>query len=102
MNKTNKQIKDRKPGLYVKSKEEIIKWLEDKGYDKTRSGDYYREEYLDFASSMFDYCGEKINSNTKEFIYNDTEYYTEYGFFWLPEWLEEVAEKTWSKTNEQN
>lgn len=76
----------REPGLYVKSKNEIIKWLKANGYKRLDNG------FVDsncknwgFHDDMFDYCGKKINvKKNSEKLFEDEKY------IWLPEWLEEV------------
>jgi len=81
----------REPGLYVKSKDEIVKWLKSNGYIEYITGYVHREiDNCGFSNKMFDYCGKKINSNSTEGEGN----YFDYGFFWLPEWLEEVPGKS--------
>jgi len=64
--------------IRVKKASEIVKWLEDNGYNIDTYGDW-KPPYVDgtfiyFNHLMFRYCGEKPREN----------------FTWLEEWLEEV------------
>jgi hypothetical protein len=82
----------REPGIYVKSKDEIVKWLEANGYKEDENGVYVCR-CVSFVVDMFYYCGKKINTE-KEY---DTDYgyhYYDYYYIWIPEWLEEVPGKS--------
>jgi len=83
-NKTDK----RGPGLYIKSKDEIVKWLVDHGYEKKENGDYLSHP-IHFFYSRFAFCGDII-----EYGQDKDGHYFGYGYYWLPEWLEEVSGKT--------
>jgi hypothetical protein len=86
------EIKDiREPGLYIKSKEEIIKWLEANGYRKNRIGNY-DGRFISFVVDMFDYCGKKIIDDGMKLIGLKC-YYMFFDYYWLPEWIEKVSEK---------
>ena len=61
--------------IRVKRASEIVKWLEDNGYEVDEDGDWGKEEAeVDFIAEMFRYCGKAPNDE----------------YEWLPEWLEEV------------
>lgn len=57
----------------VKSKEQIVKWLEENGYKKY-DGHWEHDYFISFGTSMFDYCGSEPDMD----------------LVWLPDWLEEV------------
>ena len=58
----------------VKKASEIVKWMEDNGYEVGDTGGWYRKNYPTFNNRMFQYCGAAKPSEWN----------------WLPEWLEEV------------
>jgi len=60
----------------VKKASEIVKWLEDHGYEVDEIGDWENEVTAAFSAEMFQHCGKEPCDHLN----------------WLPEWLEEVIE----------
>ena len=60
----------------VKKASEIVKWLEENGYEVDAGGNWDNPEVEEqFLAKMFQFCGERPDQDEYE---------------WLPEWLEEV------------
>lgn len=62
---------------YVKKASEIVKWLEDNGYEVDEDGEWHKKGCLSFTPRMFECCGKQKSDD----------------WSWLPEWLEEREEE---------
>ena len=61
--------------IRVKRASEIVKWLEDNGYEVDEDGDWDKVEAEElFTAGMFQFCGKVPNNE----------------YTWLPDWIEEV------------
>lgn len=61
------------PRIRVKKASEIVRWLEDNGYECDNYGWWVKLDCHSFKPTMFQYCGREKPAS----------------FFWLDEWLEE-------------